>query len=116
MGGFESVQDAYKHGKYFGDFIKNAWGAALPANPDSGAKPKRATRKTINLQNKPAGRKVDPWNPIAFNILNDGNENSERRAFDYWCKEQGFVNPQRSEREAFKKAMKREEERRRRIQ
>jgi hypothetical protein len=28
IGGFESVEDAYKRGKYFGDFIKGAWEAA----------------------------------------------------------------------------------------
>ena len=69
-------------------------------------------KKEINLQSKPAGRKINPWNPVAYNILYDGNDDAERRAFTHWCKEQGIINPQKPEREAFKKAMKREGERR----
>ncbi len=69
--------------------------------------------KEINLQAKPAGRKVDPWNPKAYDILIDGKENAEIRAFDYWYKEQGICNPGRRDRDAFKKAMKRVEKRRR---
>ena len=72
------------------------------------------TKGEINLQTKPAGRKVDPWNPIAYEILIDGNENAEKRAFKYWCKEQEIINPEKRERDAFKKAMKRAEKRRRR--
>jgi hypothetical protein len=68
--------------------------------------------KEINLQTKPAGRKVYPCNPIAYDILSDGNENAEIRAFNYWCKEQGICDPGRRERDAFKKAMKRVEKRR----
>jgi hypothetical protein len=82
----------------------------ISAAKDTAERPTK--RKTIDLQNKAAGRKVDPSNPIAFDILNDGNENSEKRAFEYWCSERGIENPSRGDRDAFKKAMHREHERR----
>jgi hypothetical protein len=68
--------------------------------------------KEISLQSKPAGRNVDPWNPPAFDILNEGTVTSSNRAFEYWCKQQGIEHPTKWERNAFKKAMKRERARR----
>lgn len=66
----------------------------------------------INLQTKPAGRKVDHWNPIAFDIMNDGKKDAQLRAYEYWCEQQKIKNPNRDDRKNFKKAMKREQERR----
>jgi len=66
----------------------------------------------INLQTKPAGRKIDPCNPIAFDIMYDGQPDSNLRAFEYWCKEKGIKNPTPEDRKNFKKAMRRERERR----
>jgi hypothetical protein len=72
------------------------------------------SRREINLQSKQAGRKINSWNPEAFDIMNDGNEKAELRAFEFWCEKQSIPNPKRGDRDAFKKAMKRESERRRR--
>jgi len=66
----------------------------------------------IMLQTKRAGRKIDPWNKKTFDILNDGKENSDMRAFEYWCNAQGIMERTRYERDAFKKAMDRERKRR----
>lgn len=77
------------------------------------AKPHKGKKKIV-LQTKPAGRKVDEWNPRAFDILYDGKENSDLRAFEYWCKEQGILYPDDRNKDAFKKAMEREDKRRNR--
>jgi len=76
-----------------------------------GAKARKSKKKII-LQTKPAGRKVDKWNPAAFDILYNGEENSDHRAFEYWCKEQGIPYPNARDKGAFKKAMGRELKRR----
>lgn len=69
-------------------------------------------KREINLQTKPAGRKIDPWNPLAYDILVDGKEEASIRAFRFWCEKQAIKDPGNRERDAFKKAMKREEDRR----
>lgn len=72
----------------------------------------KAAYKIANPQMKPPGRHVDKWNPIAYDILNDGGEDAEKRAFAEWCLQRGIKNPSKGDREAFRKAMEREGERR----
>ena len=67
----------------------------------------------IRLQSKKPGRKVDPWNPYAYEIIvnGDGSKEAWEDSFDYWCEMQGIIDPDKGNRSAFKKAMKRAEER-----
>lgn len=109
------------------NFRQRGGGALVPNDPDldaprpveaakgegKAAKPRKGKKKIV-LQTKPAGRKVDEWNPRAFDILNDGKEDSELRAFTAWCEAQGITNSDKHERDAFKKAMDRERKRRNR--
>lgn len=71
-------------------------------------------KKKIIIQTKPAGRKVDAWNSPAFDILYDGKEDSDNRAYAYWCEAQGILYPDDNNKKAFKKAMDRVHKRRNR--
>jgi hypothetical protein len=87
----------------------------LPQNdnaPQEAETPPHAETVTVDVSRKPPGRKVDEWNPIAYDILNDGGENAKERAFTKWCEMRGLLKPGRNERKAFGKAMNREKERR----
>jgi len=68
-------------------------------------------QEQIILQRKKSGRPVHPENPIAWEMILKGNgsDNAWKRAFDYWCNEKRITNPNRRDRNAFKKAMKRRE-------
>lgn len=82
------------------------------ANEEDDKKVLSDKKKEISLKTKPAGRKIDPWNPVAFDIMNDGKKDAQLRAYQYWCEQQKIKNPTRDDRKNFKKAMRREEERR----
>ncbi|MEW6287290.1 MAG: hypothetical protein AB1509_13790, partial [Chloroflexota bacterium] len=91
-----------------GEVMPKPEGEAIPTP----AVEEKAVYKIANPQMKPPGRHVDKWNPIAYDILNDGGEDAEKRAFAEWCLQRGIKNPSKGDREAFRKAMEREGERR----
>jgi len=71
IGGFDSVEDAYKRGEYFGDFIKDAWEASKPARADPGAtqdgvaKPEKALEDTTG------------WDLTLIEMWNKGHSRDE---------------------------------------
>lgn len=69
--------------------------------------------KEIVLQKRKPGRRPDPENDIAFEMIIEGKQTQKAwlKAFDYWCEEKGIYNPGSRDRDAFKKAMKRAEKR-----
>jgi len=75
--------------------------------------PSISTDEQVKLQLKPPGRRPDPENEIAFRIIleSSNKQDGQERAYQYWCDEKGIVEPQKRDRDAFKKAMKRAKER-----
>ncbi len=81
------VRSEFERGNQEND-VRNIVGKETEAFQDNGKSKKQLLAKhnkpqKFNLQTKPAGRKVDSWNPVAFDIMIDGNPDAGIRAFNY---------------------------------
>ena len=72
--------------------------------------PARKDTAVTELRTKPAGRKPDPENEEACQMLIDGTD--EKDVFNFWGEKKGINDPKKRDRDAFKKAMNRAQERR----